>query len=108
MVPDLPDPFFSGHLPHLRAPGRFSLWRFCEKARDLCVAIAGVVVEDTRMTSPAPDTDGLLAQAAQGQTQARADLLARHRQRLRNMVAYRLDRRLAARIDPSDVVQEVL
>jgi RNA polymerase sigma-70 factor (ECF subfamily) len=32
----------------------------------------------------------------------------RHRARLRKMVAWRLDRRLAARVDPSDVVQEVL
>jgi RNA polymerase sigma-70 factor (ECF subfamily) len=60
------------------------------------------------MTSSAPDTAELLAQVAQGEARARADLLARHRQRLRKMVAYRLDRRLAARIDPSDVVQEVL
>ena len=32
----------------------------------------------------------------------------RHQGRLRQMVAYRLDRRLAARLDPSDVVQEAL
>src|SRR6185369_2885618 len=35
-------------------------------------------------------------------------LLARHRSRLRQMVAVYLDRRLAARVDPSDVVQEAL
>src|SRR5262249_55179628 len=34
--------------------------------------------------------------------------LARHYDRLRRMVALRLDRRLAARLDPSDVVQEAL
>jgi RNA polymerase sigma-70 factor (ECF subfamily) len=34
--------------------------------------------------------------------------LTRHRERLRRMVAVRLDRRLAARVDPSDVVQEAL
>src|SRR5262249_43593854 len=33
---------------------------------------------------------------------------ARHRDRLRKIVAARLDRRLAARVDPSDIVQEVL
>ncbi len=38
---------------------------------------------------------------------AREALLARHRERLRKMIACRLDRRLAARIDPSDVVQDV-
>jgi RNA polymerase sigma-70 factor (ECF subfamily) len=36
------------------------------------------------------------------------ELLAKHRARLRRMVSARLDPRLAARIDPSDVVQETL
>ena len=35
-------------------------------------------------------------------------LLARHRDRLRQMVSVRIDPRLAARMDPSDVVQEAL
>lgn len=56
----------------------------------------------------APDTDQLLDRSAQGDDDARNELLLRHRGRLRNMVAVRLDRRLAARIDPSDVVQEVM
>ncbi|MFO0846690.1 MAG: sigma-70 family RNA polymerase sigma factor [Gemmataceae bacterium] len=60
------------------------------------------------MTPAAPDTDALLAQAAGGDADARNRLLARHRDRLSRMVACRLDRRLAARVDPSDVVQEVL
>ena len=55
-----------------------------------------------------PDTDQLLNRTAQGDPAARDELLVRHRQRLRQAVAYRLDRRLAARVDPSDVVQEVL
>jgi RNA polymerase sigma-70 factor (ECF subfamily) len=60
------------------------------------------------MTTRPPDTEQLLRQAGQGDAAARSDLLARHRGRLRKMVAWRLDRRLAARVDPSDVVQEVL
>src|SRR4051794_17210080 len=56
-------------------------------------------------TSP-PDTDELLRAAEHGEGTARQHLLARHRSRLRQMVAVHLDRRLAARIDPSDVVQE--
>jgi RNA polymerase sigma-70 factor (ECF subfamily) len=60
------------------------------------------------MTPTQPDTDELLGLASQGDAAARGDLLARHRDRLRRMVACRLDRRLAARVDPSDVVQEVL
>jgi RNA polymerase sigma-70 factor (ECF subfamily) len=55
-----------------------------------------------------PDTDELLRQAAEGDADAPARLLARHRDRLHRMVSCRLDRRLAARVDPSDVVQEVL
>jgi len=55
-----------------------------------------------------PDTEELLRRSACGDGTARQELLARHRVRLRQMIAVRLDRRLLARLDPSDVVQEVL
>src|SRR5262249_62394620 len=55
-----------------------------------------------------PDTELLLAQAAAGDTSARDRLLALHRSRLKRMVAIRMDPRLAARVDPSDVVQDAL
>jgi RNA polymerase sigma-70 factor (ECF subfamily) len=55
-----------------------------------------------------PDTDWLIEQASRGQSAACHQLLMRHRDRLRRMVAVRMDRRLAPRIDPSDVVQEAL
>jgi RNA polymerase sigma-70 factor (ECF subfamily) len=51
-------------------------------------------------------TDDLLRSAAGGDTARWGELLARHRERLRRMVALRLDRRLQGRIDPSDVIQE--
>jgi RNA polymerase sigma-70 factor (ECF subfamily) len=54
------------------------------------------------------DTDLLLDRTAAGDRSARQALLDRHRGRLRQMVAVRLDPRLAARVDPSDVVQEAL
>jgi RNA polymerase sigma-70 factor (ECF subfamily) len=60
------------------------------------------------MTIAGADTDALLDRAARGDDHARHQLLDRHRRRLRRMVALRLDRRLTARIDPSDVVQEAL
>lgn len=60
------------------------------------------------MTSPQPDTEELVQQAAQGDPEARNRLLAHHRSRLRKMIGWRLDRRVAPRVDPSDVVQEVL
>src|SRR5947209_4110252 len=59
-------------------------------------------------TAPGPDTEQLLAAVRRGDAQARGRLLERHRPKLRRMVALRLDRRLAARVDPSDVVQESL
>ena len=49
---------------------------------------------------------GLLEQARDGDGQATNELLALHRERLCRMVAVRMDPRLAARFDPSDVVQE--
>src|SRR5579864_4019582 len=55
-----------------------------------------------------PDTERLLEQASRGDAAARQQLLERYRTRLRRMVAVRMDRRLAARVDPSDVVQESL
>jgi RNA polymerase sigma-70 factor, ECF subfamily len=55
-----------------------------------------------------PETDALLERAGQGDPVARDQLLVRYRDRLRQMVAFRLARRLAAHMDPSDVVQETL
>jgi RNA polymerase sigma-70 factor (ECF subfamily) len=52
------------------------------------------------------ETTRLLQQAAQGDQQAWAELLERHGDRLRRMVALRLDRRLRGRVDASDVLQE--
>jgi RNA polymerase sigma-70 factor, ECF subfamily len=54
------------------------------------------------------DTDWLVEQARLGDAEARTGLMERHRARLRQMVSLRLDPRLAARVDPSDVVQEAL
>ena len=58
------------------------------------------------MTGKTSETDGLLHQAAQGDGQLLGTLLAQHRDRLKRMVALRLDHRLQGRIDPSDVIQE--
>ena len=61
------------------------------------------------MTDPGdPDTSKLLADARRGDRSAANRLLGQHRDRLRRMVAVRMDDRLSARIDASDVVQETL
>jgi RNA polymerase sigma-70 factor (ECF subfamily) len=52
------------------------------------------------------DTQELLARARGGEQAALEALFARHRERLRYGIALRLDRRLAARVDVSDVLQE--
>jgi RNA polymerase sigma-70 factor (ECF subfamily) len=48
----------------------------------------------------------LLRLAGRGEREALDQLLDRHRDRLRQMIAVRMDRRLSARVDPSDIVQE--
>jgi RNA polymerase sigma-70 factor (ECF subfamily) len=53
-----------------------------------------------------PDERGRLRRAVGGDQAAWAEILAPHRDRLRRMVALRLDQRLRGRIDPSDVLQE--
>ncbi len=60
------------------------------------------------MGTAVPETEQLLDRAAAGDASARDRLLERHRDRLKRMVAVRADPRLAARVDPSDVVQESL
>jgi RNA polymerase sigma-70 factor (ECF subfamily) len=58
------------------------------------------------MTARETDEADLLLRAKAGDQQALAELFARHRDRLRNLVRLRLDRRMAGRVDPSDVLQE--
>ena len=50
--------------------------------------------------------DELFARASQGDRSALGELLDQHRDRLLLMVRMRLDQRLQARVDPSDVIQE--
>jgi len=58
------------------------------------------------MSAHSNDTDDLLKGAAHGDQNSWNALLARHAQRLRRLVAFRMDQRLQGRIDPSDVMQE--
>ncbi len=60
----------------------------------------------TLMDNNSSDTARLLDQARAGDRDALNEVLARHRPRLRRMVELRLDRRLQARIDASDVIQD--
>ena len=53
------------------------------------------------------DPPELLQRVADGDKESWAALLARHRERLRRMIAFRLDQRLQGRLDPSDVLQDV-
>ena len=54
------------------------------------------------------DAEELVRRAGGGDPSARLELLGRYRERLSRMVEVRLDRRLAPRLDPSDVVQDAL
>jgi RNA polymerase sigma-70 factor (ECF subfamily) len=58
------------------------------------------------MDNDSADTARLLEHARAGDRAALNEVFDRHRSRLRRMVELRLDRRLQARIDASDVIQE--
>jgi len=66
----------------------------------------------TPMTEPTNrgdlDTQSLIDRAVQGDQAAWGELLARSRDRLRRMIALRLDRRLQGRVDASDVIQDAM
>ncbi|HEV3447546.1 MAG TPA: sigma-70 family RNA polymerase sigma factor [Gemmataceae bacterium] len=59
------------------------------------------------MIEEAPRTTECLNRIRAGDTAALAELFEAHRPQLRRMVDLRLDRHVAARLDPSDVLQEV-
>ncbi len=58
------------------------------------------------MAGNSSETDHLLRQAAEGDEDSWGVLLTRHAERLRRMLAFRLDQRLQGRVDASDVLQE--
>ncbi len=58
------------------------------------------------MTTADGFTDELLARLKDGSDHVLADLFSHHRERLWRMVNFRLDRRLAGRVDADDVLQE--
>src|SRR5215470_4463110 len=61
---------------------------------------------ESAMSANSSETDRLLQASARGDDDRWGALLELHRERLRRMVALRLDRRLQGRIDASDVIQE--
>jgi len=60
------------------------------------------------MSSNSAQTQELLDQARQGDQAAVEQLLAQHREPVRRMIDLRLDPAIAARVEASDVVQDVL
>lgn len=65
-----------------------------------------VLPEGNSTVTNSGDTLILLDRATQGCAQALGELLLRYEERLLRVVAFRMDSRLKARIDPGDVVQE--
>jgi RNA polymerase sigma-70 factor (ECF subfamily) len=60
----------------------------------------------TLMENNSADTRDLIERARGGDTEALNTIFTRHRERLRRMVDIRLDRRLQARVDASDIIQD--
>src|SRR5215471_20312240 len=61
---------------------------------------------DSAMSVDPRTNDELLGAAREGDENALAALVERHRERLERMVRLRMDRRLQGRVDPADVVQD--
>ena len=58
------------------------------------------------MTGESDEVSGLIRRAAAGEEAALRELFSQHRDRLKRMVHLRLGRRLAGRVDDSDILQE--
>ena len=58
------------------------------------------------MLDDAEKVDQLDTRLRDGDEKALAELFTLHRERLRRMVEFRMDRRLQGRVDASDIVQE--
>ena len=54
------------------------------------------------------ETECLIRRVEGGDQAAAGELIDRHRERLRRMVSFRLDPRVSARVDASDVVQDAM
>lgn len=69
-----------------------------------------IVIRESYLMANQPQIpeDELLERCATGDADAIDEVLCSYRSRVRNMVALRMDKRLAARVDPSDIVQEAL
>jgi RNA polymerase sigma-70 factor (ECF subfamily) len=98
---------FSGFTPGVQVPSKRGIIFVT-----MTVSLAGYLLARSLMVLTPPtdpdEMDRLLRAAARGDQVALQSLLERHRERLRRMVALRLDSRFAARVDASDVVQEAL
>lgn len=72
--------------------------------------VSGLVTfaEGATMPDSRSHDERLLERVVEGDQAAATELLSAYRDRLRKMVTSRLDTRLVARLDPSDVVQEAL
>ena len=67
---------------------------------------AFTVVQQKTSMMPDTDTDNLLDRVQRGDSRATDQLFGKYRERLRCLVSIRLDQRVAARVDASDVIQD--
>ena len=79
---------------------------------DLQRMVGCFLATSIRIHTPMPDaefdTEWLVDRARAGDLTSVAMLMQRHRQRLKKMIDARMDPRLRARVDPSDVIQDAL
>jgi RNA polymerase sigma-70 factor (ECF subfamily) len=97
------------HDPHILAHWPRSWKKSSDHLSPLALISEGIATGDqTNVSKKASDTAILVERAGRGDHVAGQELLVRFQDRLMRMVAVRLDRRLAGRVDPADIVQEAL
>src|SRR5262245_6576504 len=92
----------TSELPTVNSARYSSITTIASVGRVSCHGVMAPMLEER------PETRDLLDQARQGEAEAVERLLTAHREPLRRMIGLRLDPALAARLDASDVVQDVL
>ncbi|SFJ61833.1 RNA polymerase sigma-70 factor, ECF subfamily [Planctomicrobium piriforme] len=80
----------------------------CSVERDTTVISETKAMPDNSLWPEHEQTREMVRAAANGEPGAENALLDRHRNALRRLIQFRMDRQIARRVDASDVVQDVL
>lgn len=91
---------------HRVGKGRTQLFRGESRETPRAAQPVSLKAESDVMRNENTEAAELLKRAKEGDALAKSDLVGRYRDRIKRMVAIRMDRRLQSRVDASDIVQD--